>query len=59
MNRLEPAENDWFPPGAGLLFPFEATLTILFGVLLLIASIVLGVFALASPERLAAEPEDG
>jgi hypothetical protein len=58
MSRLETAALACFVLGAGLLFPFEATLTILFGVLLLMASIVLGVFALASPERLAGEPDD-
>ena len=57
MSRLETAAIACFVLGAGLLFPFEHTLTILFGVLLLLASIVLGVFVLASPERLAAEPE--
>lgn len=58
MSRLETAALSCFVLGAGLLFPFEATLTILFGVLLLMAAIVLGVFALASPERLAGEPDD-
>ena len=58
MSRLEAAAAACFVLGAGLLFPFEATLTILFGVLLLVASIVLGVFVLASPERLAAEGSD-
>jgi hypothetical protein len=52
VSRLEGAAVACFVLGAGLLFPFEETLTILFGVLLLIASIVLGVFVLASPERL-------
>ena len=41
-----------FAAGAGLLFPFEYTLTLTAGVLLLLASIVVGAFALASPERL-------
>ena len=53
MSRLETAAIACFVLGAGLLFPFEETLTILFGVLLLMASIVLGVFVLASPDRLA------
>ena len=57
MSRLETAALACFLLGAALLFPFEATLTILFGVLLLIASIVLGVFVLASPERLARGPD--
>ena len=55
MSRLELAAVACFVLGAALLFPFEETLTILFGVLLLIASIVLGVFVLASPDRLADE----
>jgi len=53
MSRLEIGAVACFVIGAGLLFPFEETLTILFGVLLLMASIVLGVFVLASPDRLA------
>ena len=53
MSRLETAAIACFVLGAGLLFPFKATLTILLGVLLLFASIVLGVFVLASPDRLA------
>ena len=58
MTRLESTALGSFVLGAVLLFPFKATLTILFGVLFLVASLVLGVFALATPERLAAEPED-
>jgi hypothetical protein len=42
-----------FVAGAGLLFPFEHAVTLTAGVLLLLASIVVGAFALASPERLA------
>ena len=53
MSRLETAAIVCFVLGAGLLFPFDHTLTLLFGVLFLIASIVLGVFVLASPDRLA------
>jgi hypothetical protein len=55
MSRLETAAVACFALGAGLLFPFDQTLTILFGVLFLMASIVLGVFVLASPERLSAD----
>ena len=58
MSRLEVATAVCFVLGAGLLFPFDATLTLLLGVLLLVVSIGLGVFALATPERLAAEPDD-
>jgi|tagenome__1003787_1003787.scaffolds.fasta_scaffold20367035_3 hypothetical protein len=59
MSRLETATIACFVLGAGLLFPFQATLTILFGVLFLLASIVLGVFVLASPERLAEGSDPG
>jgi hypothetical protein len=58
VSRLETAAVACFVLGAGLLFPFKETLTILFGVLLLMASIVCAVFVLASPDRLAADPED-
>ena len=58
MTRLEAAAAACFVLGTALLFPFEETLTLVFGVLLLLTSIVLGVFALASPERLAAERDD-
>lgn len=52
MSRLEIVTAGCFVLGAGLLFPFESTLTILGGVLLLLAFVVCGVFLLASPERL-------
>ena len=42
-----------FAVGAALLVPFEYTVTLVLGVLLLVAWIVVGVFAIASPERLA------
>jgi hypothetical protein len=58
VSRLETATVACFVVGAGLLFPFEETLTILFGVLLLMAGIVLGVFVLASPERLGGGPHE-
>ena len=41
-----------------LMIPFEDTLTRILGVLALFAFVVLGVFAIATPERLA-EPGDG
>jgi hypothetical protein len=53
VNRLELATVACFVLGAGLLFPFDETYTIVPGVLLLLAFVVCGVFALASPERLA------
>jgi hypothetical protein len=52
VNRLALATVACFVLGAGLLFPFDHTLTIAAGVLLLVAFIVCGVFLLASPERL-------
>jgi hypothetical protein len=52
VSRLELATAACFVLGAGLLFPFESTFTIAAGVLLLLAFVVCGVFALASPERL-------
>ena len=51
--------------GAGLLFAFEKAVTLAVGVMLLFAFVVLGVFAIASPEYLARAadqsefPEDG
>jgi hypothetical protein len=59
VSRLEIATGACFVLGAGLLFPFDATLTILAGVLLLVAFVVCGVFVLASPERLRGPDEPG
>ena len=42
-----------FVLGAGLLFAFEKAVTLAAGIMLLFAFIVLGVFAIASPEYLA------
>jgi len=58
VSRLEKATAACFVLGAGLLFPFEKTFTIIAGVLLLVAFVVCGVFVLASPEALAREPDD-
>jgi hypothetical protein len=52
VSRLAVATIACFVLGAGLLFPFEHTVTIAAGVALLLAFIVCGVFLLASPERL-------
>jgi hypothetical protein len=52
VSRLEIATAACFVLGAGLLFPFDATVTIAAGVLLLVAFVVCGVFLFASPERL-------
>jgi hypothetical protein len=59
VSTLEKAAAACFVLGAGLLFPFKETFTILAGVLLLVAFVVCGVFALASPEALAREPDGG
>jgi hypothetical protein len=52
VSRLEIATVGCFVLGAGLLFPFDSTVTITAGVLLLLAFVVCGVFLLASPGRL-------
>jgi hypothetical protein len=52
VTRLDRVAIACFVLGAGLLFPFDKTYTILPGILLLLAFVVCGVFALASPERL-------
>jgi hypothetical protein len=52
VNRLTVITIACFVIGVGLLFPFEATITITLGVAFLLAFIVCGVFVLASPERL-------
>ena len=52
MSRLTAATIACFVLGAGLLFPFDHTVTIAAGVAFLLAFIVCGVFLLASPERL-------
>lgn len=47
-----------FGIGTLLLFPFEATITLLLGVVFLLVFVVYGVFTVASPEFLAADDED-
>lgn len=47
-----------FALGAGLLFPFSHPVTLALGVALLLAALVMGVLAIATPERLAQEPHD-
>jgi hydrogenase/urease accessory protein HupE len=47
-----------FVLGAGLLLAFDKAVTLLLGVTLLLAFIALGVFAIASPEYLAREPDE-
>jgi hypothetical protein len=57
VTRLDLAAVACFVLGAGLLFPFDKTYTIVPGVVLLLAFVVCGVFALASPERLATDDD--
>ncbi len=56
--RLTLAAVVAFVLGVALMIPFEHAATLTLGVLLLLAFIVLGVFALATPERLAQRPQD-
>ena len=51
--RLTIAAVAAFVAGVALMIPFEATITRILGVLCLFAFVVLGVFAIAQPERLA------
>jgi hypothetical protein len=44
--------------GIALMIPFEHTATLALGVVCLFAFIVLGLFGLVTPERLAGEPEE-
>jgi hypothetical protein len=44
-----------FVLGTALLVPFEHTVTLVAGVFLLLAWIVVGVFGVATPERLASD----
>jgi hypothetical protein len=55
--RLTLAAVAAFVLGVALMIPFEATVTRILGVLCLFAFIVLGVFAIARPERLGEPPE--
>ena len=47
-----------FVIGAGLLVAFEKALTLIAGVALLFAFVVLGVFAISNPDYLARPPDD-
>jgi hypothetical protein len=48
-----------FGVGAAVLFVFDYTVTLTAGILILLASIVSGVFATATPAFLAGDDEDG
>lgn len=56
--RLLAAAIAAFVAGVVLMIPFEATVTRVAGVLCLFAFIVLGVMAIARPERLGPPPEE-
>jgi hypothetical protein len=56
--RLVTAALACFAIGAGLLLVFDKAVTLALGIALLLAFIVLGVFAIASPEYLAREPDE-
>lgn len=55
--RLTFAAVAAFVLAVALMIPFEATVTRIAGVFCLFAFIVLGVFAIATPERLGDPPE--
>jgi hypothetical protein len=57
VSRLEIATAACLVLGAGLLFPFDSTVTILVGVLLLFAFVVCGLFVLLAPEALGRDPD--
>jgi hypothetical protein len=57
VSRLEIATAACLVVGAGLLFPFDSTFTILAGVLLLFAFVVCGLFVLLAPEALGRDPD--
>jgi hypothetical protein len=56
--RLTFAAITAFVLGVALMIPFDATVTRILGVLCLFAFIVIGIFAIATPERLGDTPED-
>lgn len=55
--RLTVAAIAAFVLGVALMIPFEATITRILGVLCLFAFIVIGVFAIATPDRLGASDD--
>lgn len=57
-SRLLAAAVAAFVAGVLLMIPFDATLTRIAGLVCLFAFIVLGVFAIARPERLGPPPEE-
>ena len=58
MSRLPLIALGSFALGVALMIPFEYWFTRILGVAALVAAIVAGVFAIATPELLAAEDED-
>ena len=57
-SRLLAAAIAAFVAGVLLMIPFDATVTRIAGLACLFAFIVLGVFAIARPERLGPPPEE-
>ena len=55
MRRPGPVSLGCFLLGCALMIPFEATITRVLGVVLLFAAVVIGVFAIATPDLLSAE----
>jgi hypothetical protein len=47
-----------FTLGAATMFPFDYTITLALGVAFFVAAVISGVFAIATPEALGAEPLD-
>jgi hypothetical protein len=47
-----------FVAGVALMVPFETAITLALGVICLIASIAVGLFAIATPEYLSRDEED-
>jgi hypothetical protein len=58
VNRLPLLALGAFVLGVALMVPFEDTITRILGLALLFASIVAGVFAIATPELLADDEAD-
>jgi hypothetical protein len=55
--RLARAALACFIVGVALIFPFEYALTLTLGVLALLAFVVLGTFAIVTPDHLGARPD--
>ena len=58
MRRPGPIAFGCFLLGCAVMVPFEYAITLALGVVLLFAAVVVGVFAIATPELLSAERDD-